>query len=166
MSDNRTISQNKKLYWLLNELGLKDSVGDLVADETNGRTRHTSELTFIECMNLIRRLEQYIHTPQEKSASRKNSDRLDRKRKGVMKAIFAYGELLGQKWTMDYVKRIAARAGGKDSFNDLTEGDLSRIYNEFCRKQAAARTRREIEDDLSAGHYMVDEYGNLLEMES
>lgn len=165
MSDNRTISQNKKLYWLLNELGLKDSVGDLVADETNGRTRHTSELTFIECMNLIRRLEQYTHTPQEKPASRKRSDVLDRKRKGVMKAIFAYGELLGQKWTMDYVKRIAARAGGKDSFNDLTEGDLTRIYNEFCKKQTAARTRQEREDDLGAGHYEVDKYGNLLEKE-
>lgn len=140
MSDTRTISQNKKLYWLLNELGLKDSVADLVSDETNGRTTHTSELTFIECMNLIRRLEQYTRKPQEQPASSK-SDKLDRKRKGVIRAIFAYGELIGQKWSMDYVKSIATRAAGRDSFNEITEGELTRIYNEFCRKQTAARAR-------------------------
>ena len=87
----RTINQNRRLYWLLNELGLKDSVADLVSDETNGRTTHTSELTFIECMNLIRRLEQYTRKAQEKPASRSTTERLDKKRKGVIKAICAYG---------------------------------------------------------------------------
>ena len=86
MSDTRTINQNRKLYWLLTELGLKDSVADLVSDETGGRTTHTSELTFIECMNLIRRLEQYTRKAQEKPASRNEPNKMDRKRKGVIKA--------------------------------------------------------------------------------
>lgn len=139
--DKRTLNQNRRLYWLLNELGLKDSVADLVSDETNGRTTHTSELTFIECMNLIRRLEQYTRKAQEKPASRSTSDRMDKKRKGVIKAICAYGELCGVKYTVDYAKSIATRAAGRDSFNEITEGELTRIYNEFCRKQTAAKSR-------------------------
>ena len=148
MSDQRTLNQNRKLYWLLNELGLKDSVADLVSDETNGRTTHTSELTFIECMNLIRRLEQYTRKAQERANDGTNKtdgtnkrDKMDRKRKGVIKAICAYGELCGLKYTVDYAKSIATRAAGRDSFNELTEGDLTRVYNEFCRKQTAAKAK-------------------------
>lgn len=142
--DKRTLNQNRRLYWLLNELGLKDSVADLVSDETNGRTTHTSELTFIECMNLIRRLEQYTRKAQEKPASRSTAARMDKKRKGVIKAICAYGELNGVKYTVDYAKSIAKRAAGRDSFNEITEGELTRIYNEFCRKQTAARARTDL----------------------
>ena len=144
MSDTRTINQNRKLYWLLNELGLKDSVADLVSDETGGRTTHTSELTFIECMNLIRRLEQYTRKAQEKPASRNEPGKMDRKRKGVIKAICAYGELCGLKYSVDYAKSIATRAAGRDSFNEITSGELTRIYNEFCRKQTAASVRRAV----------------------
>lgn len=142
--DKRTLNQNRRLYWLLNELGLKDSVADLVSDETNGRTTHTSELTFIECMNLIRRLEQYTRKAQEKPASRSTSDRMDKKRKGVIKAICAYGELNGVKYTVDYAKSMACRAASRDKFNEITEGELTRIYNEFCRKQTAARARTDL----------------------
>ena len=140
-TDKRTLNQNRRLYWLLNELGLKDSVADLVSDETGGRTTHTSELTFIECMNLIRRLEQYTRKAQEKPTSRSTPNKMDRKRKGVIKAICAYGELCGLKYSVDYAKSIATRAAGRDSFNEITSGELTRIYNEFCRKQTAAKAR-------------------------
>ena len=150
-TDKRTLNQNRRLYWLLNELGLKDSVADLVSDETNGRTTHTSELTFIECMNLIRRLEQYTRKAQERPKDGTNKtngtdkpDKMDKKRKGVIKAICAYGELCGVKYTVDYAKSIATRAAGRDSFNEITEGELTRIYNEFCRKQTAARARTDL----------------------
>lgn len=139
--DKRTLNQNRRLYWLLNELGLKDSVADLVSDETNGRTTHTSELTFIECMNLIRRLEQYTRKAQEKPTPQSKQNRMDKKRKGVIKAICAYGELCRLTYTVDYAKSIAKRAAGRDSFNEITEGELTRIYNEFCRKQTAAKSR-------------------------
>ena len=142
--DKRTLNQNRRLFWLLNELGLKDSVADLVSDETNGRTTHTSELTFIECMNLIRRLEQYTRKAQEKPASRSTAARMDKKRKGVIKAICAYGELNGVKYTVDYAKSMACRAASRDKFNEITEGELTRIYNEFCRKQTAARARTDL----------------------
>lgn len=142
--DKRTLNQNRRLYWLLNELGLKDSVADLVSDETNGRTTHTSELTFIECMNLIRRLEQYTRKAQEKPTPQSKQNRMDKKRKGVIKAICAYGELCGLKYTVAYAKSIATRAAGRDSFNEITEGELTRIYNEFCRKQTAARARTDL----------------------
>lgn len=141
--DIRTVNQNRKLWWLINELGLKESVADLVSDETNGRTTHTSDLSFIECMNLIRRLEQYTRKAQEKPASVKAAS-MDRKRKGVIKAICAYGERCGQQYTVDYAKRIATRASGRDSFNEITSGELTRIYNEFCRKQTAATARTEL----------------------
>lgn len=143
-TDKRTLNQNRRLYWLLNELGLKDSVADLVSDETNGRTTHTSELTFIECMNLIRRLEQYTRKAQEKPTPQSKQNRMDKKRKGVIKAICAYGELCGLTYTVDYAKSIAKRAAGRDSFNEITEGELTRIYNEFCRKQTAARARTDL----------------------
>ena len=142
--DKRTLNQNRRLYWLLNELGLKDSVADLVSDETGGRTTHTSELTFIECMNLIRRLEQYTRKAQEKPTPQSKQNRMDKKRKGVIKAICAYGELCGVKYTVDYAKSIATRAAGRDSFNEISEGELTRIYNEFCRKQTAARARTDL----------------------
>lgn len=141
--DIRTVNQNRKLWWLINELGLRESVSDLVSDETNGRTTHTSELSFIECMNLIRRLEQYTRKAQEKPASVKAAS-MDRKRKGVIKAICAYGERCGQQYTVDYAKRIATRATGRDSFNEITSSELTRIYNEFCRKQTAATARTEL----------------------
>jgi hypothetical protein len=151
MSDQRTLNQNRKLYWLLNELGLKESVADLVSDETGGRTTHTSELTFIECMNLIRRLEQYTKKAQERPNDGTNKtdgtnkkdkrEKMDRKRKGVIKAICAYGELCGLKYTVAYAKSIATRAAGRDSFNEISEGELTRIYNEFCRKQTVVATK-------------------------
>lgn len=142
MMDKRTTQQNRRLWWLIGELGLKDSVGDLVREETNGRTDRTSELYFIECMNLIRRLEQYTRKAQERPKSaRVGEDVMDRKRKGVIKAICAYGELIGFKWDADYAKGIATRAAGRDYFNELTEGELTRVYNEFCRKQTAATAR-------------------------
>lgn len=139
--DRMTAKQNRRLWWLLGELDLKDSVADLVSEETGGRTERVSQLGFIEAMNLIRRLEQYTRKAQEKPASRDEPNKLDRKRKGVIKAIIAYGELCGMKYSVDYSKSIATRAAGRDSFNEITSGELTRIYNEFCRKQTAARTR-------------------------
>ena len=61
--------------------------------------------------------------------------KLDRKRKGVIKAIFRWFELRGQQPTMEYVKGVACRAAGKTSFNEISPAELSRIYAEFCKKQ-------------------------------
>ena len=37
MSDTRTLNQNRRLYWLLGELDLKDCVGELVMRFTGNR---------------------------------------------------------------------------------------------------------------------------------
>ena len=142
MTDKRTINQNRRLYWLLGELDLKDCVGELVMRFTGNRTEHTSEMSFIECMNLIRYLDQFVHKAQEHPQRQTNST-LDKHRKGVLKAITEYGKLCGLIWNADYVKGVACRAAGCDRFNDIKDGDLVRIYNEFCRKQSAARARQE-----------------------
>lgn len=139
--DKMTEKQNRRLWWLFGELGLKDSVGELVSEETNGRTDRVSQLDFIEAMNLIKRLEQHTRKAQERPSRRRDGDVMDRKRKGVIKAICAYGELIGRQWDADYAKGIATRAAGRDYFNELTEGELTRVYNEFCRKQTAAKAR-------------------------
>lgn len=140
--DKMTAKQNRHLWWLFNALGLEVSVPELVREETNGRTERLSQLEFIEAMNLIRRLEQYTRKAQNcPDISRRRPDVLDKKRKGVIKAICAYGELIGRQWDADYAKGIATRAAGRDYFNELTEGELTRVYNEFCRKQTAAKER-------------------------
>lgn len=162
MNDRLTAKQNRHLWWLLGELDLKDCVADLVMEETGGRTAKVSELEFIECMNLINRLEQYTRKPQE-NRSQEGAKELDRKRKGVIKAICAYGELTGRHWDADYAKGIATRAAGRDRFNELTEADLTRVYAEFCRKQKTAAVRKELDDGVTAGRYTVTADGKLNE---
>lgn len=142
----RTADQNRKLWWLAGQLGLdKEAMSDIVYDFTEGRTPHTSELTFLECRDLIDYLSRTLSPKNYRECSSARTDRyatghpdrvqLDRKRKGVIKAIFRWFELRGQHPTMEYVKSVACRAAKKERFNDISLGELTRIYAEFCRKQ-------------------------------
>lgn len=143
--DIRTAGQNKKLYWLLGMLNIKDKedIGSLVWSHTEGRTVHTSELTFIECRELIRFLDDTLKNSVgsrsgrvDKVGSEWQQDELNKKRKGVIKAIFAWLESKGGETpTMEYVKSIACRAANVRKFNDISSAALTRIYNEFCEKQ-------------------------------
>lgn len=144
-SNLRTTDQNKKLYWLFTQLNIRESdqIADLVFDFTNGRTTHTSELTFIECRDLIKslyRLYQGSKATQSEMIDRQAPDspvrrELDRKRKGVIKAIFRWFELQGKDVSMDYVKAVACRASGVSDFNKISSRMLGNLYAEFCRKQ-------------------------------
>jgi hypothetical protein len=143
----RTNQQNRHLYWLFGKLNInnKDAIADIVWHFTEGTTSQTSELGFIECQNLIRYLNNILksggtHPTQAARIDRKHeldAERmeLDRKRKGVLKAIFRWGELQGLQYTMEYVKSIACKAAGRDRFNDISPAELTRIYYEFCGKQ-------------------------------
>ncbi len=144
----RTAAQNRKLWWLAGQLGLdKEAMADIVYDFTEGRTNHTSELSFLEARELIDYLNRTLSPKNWRESSSASTDRyatdhpdrvkLDRKRKGVIKAIFRWFELRGQHPTMEYVKGVACRAARKDRFNDISLGELTRIYAEFCRKQKA-----------------------------
>ena len=91
----RTIQQNRKLYWLFSRLNLnEDAVDALVLETTHGRTTHTSELSFIEAMELIRYLDNIRRSGVQKQ---RESLTLDRKRKGLIKAIFRWYELQGKR---------------------------------------------------------------------
>ena len=154
----RTADQNRKLWWLAGQLGLdKEAMADVVLEFTSGRTPHTSELTFLECRELTEFLQGTLigHDRQRETKSeridgfQKDSPQrldLDRKRKGVIRAIYRWLELRGvTNASMDYVKAIACRAAKADSFNRISPEALSRVYAEFCRKQEAQSEMRNVE---------------------
>lgn len=132
----RSKEQNRKLWWLAGQLGLnKEAMANMISDLTMGRTYHSSELSYIEARNLITFLSKTLNPPNSVSSAKTD---LDRKRKGVIKAIFRWLELRGiSNVSVEYVKGIACRAAGRMQFNTITAGELTRIYAEFCRKQEA-----------------------------
>jgi len=133
----RTIQQNKKMYWLFNRLKLnEDVITALILEFTHGRTIHTSELSFLEAMELIKYLEDL-----NRSGGKKQSElpTIDKKRKGLIKAIFSWYEKQGKVVDMNYVKATACRAAGVKTFNSISEVSLTRLYAEFCRKQVAQK---------------------------
>ena len=149
----RTADQNRKLWWLAGQLGLdKEAMADVVLEFTEGRTCHTSELTFLECRELTEFLQKTLIPGGRSNSSTKGEterDMLDRKRKGVLRAIFRWLELRGVKASMEYVKAIACRAAKRDRFNDLTVGELTRVYAEFCHKQEACSAKAEVLNEMA-----------------
>ena len=142
----RTADQNRKLWWLAGQLGIdKEAMGDIVLEFTGGRTCHTSELSFLECREITEFMQRALIQPGSRETASERTDRmvdghpdrveLDRKRKGVIRAIFRWLELRGVNASMEYVKAIACRAAGKTSFNEISPAELGRIYAEFCKKQ-------------------------------
>ncbi|MDD4395336.1 MAG: hypothetical protein PHQ33_05570 [Bacteroidales bacterium] len=148
----RTTAQNRKLYWLFGQLNIHDAdaIAEIVWSHTNHRTQHTSELSFMECMELIKWLESTLKGSRLSKAelvdagnNDKEKDNLDRKRKGLIRAIFRWFELQGKIVTMDYVKGVACRAAGVERFNAISPDALTRLYHEFCRKQKTQETIQE-----------------------
>lgn len=142
----RTKEQNRRLWWIAGQLGIdRESMAEMVLEFTEGRTSHTSELSFLECLDLTKFLQGTLNQRNPRNGESVRTDskpegdpervKLDRKRKGVIKAIFRWFELRGQQPTMEYVKGVACRAAGKTSFNEISPAELSRIYAEFCKKQ-------------------------------
>lgn len=134
IEQKRTPAQNRKLYWLFNRLGFDlDAIGECVYSWTDGRTKHTSEMTFQECQDGIRIMETAMRRARQ---NRIEDCNLDRARKKCLRSIFAYAELRGMdNVTMDYVKAWACRAAGEQHFNDIPLRRLNSIYAEFCHKQ-------------------------------
>ena len=148
----RTADQNRKLWWLAGQLGIdKEAMGNIVLEFTGGRTCHSSELSFLEC----REITEFMQRALVPGGKRRNTEReterdiLDRKRKGVIRAIFRWLELRGVNASMEYVKAIACRAAKRDRFNELSMGDLTRVYAEFCRKQEAVEAKAEVLNEMA-----------------
>ena len=130
----RTAEQNRRLWWLAGQLGIdREAMGEVVLSLTEGRTKHTSELSYMEARELIEFLQQTLAPKGLGTYTSERTDKmpdgypdrkqLDRKRKGVIKAIFRWFELRGKQPTMEYVKGVACRAAGKDRFNDISIGE-------------------------------------------
>lgn len=137
-------AQRRSLFLNFKALGLDDDGRHyFISDFTRGRTSSLKDLGYIEAQDLLRYLQELRRNPQE----RKRRDDLDHKRKGVMRAIGRYLELCGQHPTSAYIKAVAVRAAGlaesetNHDFNRIPGATLTRIYNEFCRKQSVLKIK-------------------------
>lgn len=141
VKDKISDGQRRSLFYIFKSMKFNDEMRhDFVSDYTNGRTDSMKDLGYIEAQDMIRYLKELNSMPQ----TRKYKSELDRYRKGVIKAISRYFESRGKTdVSMDYIKSTAVRAAGivptgmiSHDFNRIPEATLTRIYNEFCRKQA------------------------------
>jgi len=131
-----TDAQRRSIFFLLRQLNLtKEVAEEMLPEWTSGRASHISETQFIDAMEIIKYLKSLSQNPR---GQRANDDaKMDRKRKGLIKAVFAWYDSQGKVVDMKYVIGTICRAGGVERINDLTEADLQRLYAEFCRKQKA-----------------------------
>ena len=141
VKDKISDGQRRSLFYIFKSMKFNDEMRhDFVSDYTNGRTDSMKDLGYVEAQSMIRYLQELNRMPQ----TRKYKSELDRYRKGVIKAISRYFESRGKTdVSMDYIKSTAVRAAGivptgmiSHDFNRIPEATLTRIYNEFCRKQA------------------------------
>lgn len=146
VKDKISNGQRRSLFYIFKSMKFNDEMRhDFVSDYTNGRTDSMKELGYIEAQEMIRYLKELNSMPQ----TRKYRSELDRYRKGVIKAISRYFESRGKTdVSMDYIKSTAIRAAGivptgmiSHDFNRIPEATLTRIYNEFCRKQSVVSVR-------------------------
>ena len=148
VKDKISDGQRRSLFYIFKSMKFNDEMRhDFVSDYTNGRTDSMKDLGYIEAQEMIRYLQELARTPQ----TRKYKSELDRYRKGVIKAIGKYYEGCGLDVSLDYIKSTAVRAAGivptgmiSHDFNRIPEATLTRIYNEFCRKQSVAKAKNKI----------------------
>ncbi len=141
VKDRISEGQRRSLFYIFKNMKFdEDMRHDFISDYTDGRTDSMKELGYIEAQSMIRYLQELNRMPQ----TRKYKSESDRLRKGVIKAIGKYFEKCGRTdISLDYIKSTAIRAAGivptgmiSHDFNRISDTTLTRIYNEFCRKQA------------------------------
>ena len=146
VKDKISDGQRRSLFYIFKSMKFNDEMRhDFVSDYTNGRTDSMKDLGYIEAQSMIRYLQELNRMPQ----TRKYKSESDRLRKGVIKAIGRYFEKCGRTdISLDYIKSTAVRAAGmvptgmiSHDFNRIPEATLTRIYNEFCRKQHVSSVR-------------------------
>lgn len=87
---------------------------------------------------------QMIADMKKLTKSEAREDYMDRLRKRVIASVAGYFEKAGLYAGVSRRERIqkiiatACRAAGVDDFNDMTEAQMQRVYNEFLRKQKTA----------------------------
>lgn len=147
--DRISEGQRRSLFYIFKNMKFdEDMRHDFISDYTDGRTDSIKELGYIEAQSMIRYLQELNRMPQ----TRKYKSESDRLRKGVIKAIGKYFEKCGRTdISLDYIKSTAIRAAGmvptgmiSHDFNRISDATLTRIYNEFCRKQSVAKVKNKI----------------------
>jgi hypothetical protein len=98
----------------------------------------TTELTLAELRDLTNKVKSHLNEVD---------DEANKWRKRVMAAIGAWLRSTQQTESADYIKSIACRAAGADSFNRITTPALRRIYAEFGRKSKVADHVQQIKKD-------------------
>ena len=149
VKDRISEGQRRSLFYIFKNMKFdEDMRHDFISDYTDGRTDSLKELGYIEAQSMIRYLQELNRMPQ----TRKYKSESDRLRKGVIKAIGKYFEKCGRTdISLDYIKSTAIRAAGmvptgmiSHDFNRISDATLTRIYNEFCRKQSVAKVKNKI----------------------
>ncbi len=132
------MATQKKLMTLLSMNKLLDQRADIFYEWTEGRTKSATELTAAEIDAICFVLE------------KDTADKLDKKRKRLIAAIFGLFKLMNKTTHIDYVKGIACRAAKANRFNDIPSVRLDSLYNAFVNAQK----------DLAFSKRIVDGYLN------
>lgn len=133
-----TNDQKMSFHAMLSVLGYeKTDKIKVVQMFSNGKYSHCSDMDYIDAQTMLREMRTLLaRSNRPKYINSEEQKKLDKLRKGCIRAVFAWVEVRGQKASMEYVKGIICRAAQRNNINELTEHELTRVYNEFCRKQS------------------------------
>lgn len=145
----RTLSQNKRLYQLFNQLGISGEIkADMVAEFTSHRTEKSSKMTINECNNLIRTLDDERNKNRvQRQQSRTFNDASNRLRRTIFSLMYDIGFIVSEetakrkKYVIDsYIKKKTKT--GKADINELTFEELNKVIRQL---QATKRIYKEAE---------------------
>ena len=128
----RTQSQNKRLYGLFGRLGIdEDTRKMMVANFTNGRTEHTSDMSVDEANALISALNDELRN--QKKQQYEESNRLRRK---IFKLFYELGwiaaEMKNKEKRLVIANWIIQRTKtGKNDINQLTVDELNSVIRQL-----------------------------------
>lgn len=133
-----TKDQKRSFHAMLSVLGYEKTDKIKVVELfSNGKYSHCSDMDYIDAQTMLREMRTLLaRNNRPKHINSEEREKLDKLRKGCIRAVFAWFEVRGQKPTMEYVKGVICHSANKNNINDLTESELTRTYNEFCRKQS------------------------------
>lgn len=113
----------KKLMTLMSKEGVAENRADIISTFTHGRTSSAKNLNTSEITALCEFFE------------RNTIEKLDKKRKRVIAAIFGVFKKMNKSVTLEYVKGIACQASKYKRFNDIPSSRLDSLYNAFLNAQ-------------------------------
>ncbi|WP_102980143.1 hypothetical protein [Chryseobacterium scophthalmum] len=113
----------KKLMTLMSKEGVSNQRAEIISAFTHGRTASAKNLNPQEIDTLCEFYE------------RNSTEKLNKKRKRVIAAIFGMFKKMNKNVTTEYVKSIACRASNYERFNDIPSSRLDSLYAAFLKAQ-------------------------------